>query len=231
MLAAPAPEAQADAAEPEQALLVSGDFVAEYQIPGAVSVNSNQDKQRVVLALQQLPATLRLQSTPRLDPHAYLYADVKNSLPAPWLAGEWRLSRDGAFIATRYEPQLAAGDQLALAFGVDDGVKVTVSQLTDEAGESGVINKQQTLTRRWSYRLQSSHGQALPLTLLDSWPVPRNEQIKVLALDESPQPTQSHFADKPGVLAWELTLPAQGELLLKPGYRIEFPYQRRLEGL
>ena len=228
---APAPEAQADAAEPEQALLVSGDFVAEYQIPGAVSVNSNQDKQRVVLALQQLPATLRLQSTPRLDPHAYLYADVKNSLPAPWLAGEWRLSRDGAFIATRYEPQLAAGDQLALAFGVDDGVKVTVSQLTDEAGESGVINKQQTLTRRWSYRLQSSHDQALPLTLLDSWPVSRNEQIKVQALDDSPKPTRHQYEDRPGVLAWDLTLPAKGELLLKPGYRIEFPYQRRLEGL
>ena len=231
MMAAPAPEPQADASETQTALLVSGDFVAEYQIPGAVSVSSNQDRQRVVLALQQMPATLRLQSAPRLDPHAYLYADVKNSLPAPWLAGEWRLSRDGAFIASRYEPQLASGEQLALAFGVDDGVKVTVTQLIDEAGESGVLNKQQTLTRRWSYRLQSSHEQPMPLTLLDNWPVARNEQIKVQALDDSPKPTRHQYEDRPGVLAWELTLPAKGELLLKPGYRIEYPYQRRLEGL
>lgn len=86
----------------------------------------------MVLGQQPLAVTQRLQALPRLDPHAYLYADVKNSLDAPWLAGEWRLSRDGAFIGSRQQSEVAVGEQVSLAFGVDDAVKVSATTLQEE---------------------------------------------------------------------------------------------------
>ncbi len=229
-MAAPAPAPQ-EAAQLTLATLDAGEFVAEYQIAGAISLASNQDRQQVVLGQQQQPVTQRLQALPRLDPHAYLYADIKNTLDAPWLAGEWRLSRDGAFIGARQQPKVAVGEQLSLAFGVDDAVKVTANALQEEQGEQGVLNKEQTLTRRWHYQFVSGHKQAMPLTVLDVWPVARNELVKVTPLEASPVPTRQRVDEKPGVLAWDLQLPAGGKVQLEPGYRISYPYQRKLDGL
>ncbi len=229
-MAAPAPAPQ-EAAQLTLATLDAGEFVAEYQIAGAISLASNQDRQQVVLGQQQQPVTQRLQALPRLDPHAYLYADIKNTLDAPWLAGEWRLSRDGAFIGSRQQPKVAVGEQLSLAFGVDDAVKVTANALQEEQGEQGVLNKEQTLTRRWHYQFVSGHKQAMPLTVLDVWPVARNELVKVTPLEASPVPTRQRVDEKPGVLAWDLQLPAGGKVQLEPGYRISYPYQRKLDGL
>ena len=229
-MAAPAPLPQ-EAAQLTLATLDAGEFVAEYQIAGSISLASNQDRQRVVLGQQQQSVTQRLQALPRLDPHAYLYADVKNSLDAPWLAGEWRLSRDGAFIGSRQQPKVAVGEQISLAFGVDDAVKVSANPLQEEQGEQGMLNKQQTLTRRWHYQFISGHKQAMPLTVLDVWPVARNELIKVMPLENSPVPTRQNVDEKSGVQAWDLQLPAGGKVQLEPGYRISYPYQRKLDGL
>jgi uncharacterized protein (TIGR02231 family) len=140
LAAAPAPTEEARLS---LATLEAGEFVAEYQIAGTVTIASNQDQQRVVLGQEQQPVSQRLQALPRLDPHAYLYADLTNSLQAPWLAGEWRLSRDGTYLGASSQPQVEAGGQLALAFGVDDAVKVSVNLLQDEQGETGVLNKEQ----------------------------------------------------------------------------------------
>ena len=229
-MAAPAPAPQ-EAAQLTLATLDAGEFIAEYQIAGTISLASSQDQQRVVLGQQQLAVSQRLQALPRLDPHAYLYADVKNTLDAPWLAGEWRLSRDGAFIGSRQQSEVAVGEQLSLAFGVDDAVKVSATMLQEEQGEQGMLNKEQTLTRRWHYQFVSGHKQAMPLTVLDVWPVARNELIKVTPLEQSPAPSRQKVDEKPGVLAWDLQLPAGGKVQLEPGYRISYPYQRKLEGL
>ena len=229
-MAAPAPAPQ-EAAQLTLATLDAGEFIAEYQIAGTVSLASSQDQQRVVLGQQPLAVTQRLQALPRLDPHASLYADVKNSLDTPWLAGEWRLSRDGAFIGSRQQSEVAVGEQLSLAFGVDDAVKVSATTLQEEQGEQGMLNKEQTLTRRWHYQFISGHKRAMPLTVLDVWPVARNELIKVTPLEQSPTPSRQKVDEKPGVLAWDLQLPAGGKVQLEPGYRISYPYQRKLEGL
>ncbi len=227
LAAAPAP---AEEARLSLATLEAGEFVAEYQIAGAVTIASNQDQQRVVLGQELQPVSQRLQALPRLDPHAYLYADLTNSLQAPWLAGEWRLSRDGTYLGTSSQPQVEAGGQLALAFGVDDAVKVSVNLLQDEQGETGVLNKEQVVTRRWHYQFISGHQQPMPLTVLDIWPVSRHELIKVSPLASSPAPSRQQVAGKPGVMAWDLTLPSKGEMQLELGYRINYPYQRKLEG-
>ena len=233
MKAAPAPVADnaMAAAEPEMAQLDAGDFVAEYRIAGLVSVAPNQDRQRVVLASEQSKVDLSLQSVPRFDPHAYLYAGLKNQSGAPWLAGQWRLSRDGAFIGERFQPLVNKGETLSLSFGVDDAVQVTATQLLDEQGESGVLNKQRTLSRQWRYHFRSGHSMALPLWVRDNWPVAQNEQIKVEPLDDSPKADDNRVDGKVGVMLWKRSLPAGGELELKPGYRISYPYPLRLQGL
>ena len=228
LMAAPAPAPQANDAANLLPTLEAGDFIAEYRLSGRLTIASNQDPQRVVLGSGSQPVSPRLESVPRLDPAAYLLVDMQNTLPAPLLAGSWRLTRDGAYIGERALPLVAAGATQALAFGVDDAVRVSATQLEDRQGEQGVLTKEQTLTRRWRFVFHNGHDQAWPLQVFDSWPVSRNQQVQVEALEGLPLPQAESV---PGVKRWNLTLKPQQETTLESGYQVRYPYQRHVDGL
>ncbi|MBQ1783488.1 MAG: mucoidy inhibitor MuiA family protein [Gammaproteobacteria bacterium] len=213
------------------AALQSADFIAEYQVVGKVTVAANNSRQRFVLAEQQFPVSLSLRAVPRLDPHAYLYATLSYAGKAPLLPGEWRLSRNGAYIGSRVDPLLRPGAERLLAFGVDDAVTLSYDQLADEKGESGLISKDSTLERRYRVTAESGHSKAVPLTLLDQLPVAQNEQIRVELLKESKAPSQTDVDDQKGVLAWELELKPGSKAQLDFGYRISYPGKGPLIGL
>lgn len=213
------------------AALQSADFIAEYQVAGKVTVAANNSRQRFVLAEQQFPVSLSLRAVPRLDPHAYLYATLSYAGKAPLLPGEWRLSRNGAYIGSRVDPLLRPGAERLLAFGVDDAVTLSYDQLADEKGESGLISKDSTLERRYRVTAESGHSKAVPLTLLDQLPVAQNEQIRVELLKESKAPSQTDVDDQKGVLAWELELKPGSKAQLDFGYRISYPGKGPLTGI
>lgn len=213
------------------AALQSADFIAEYQVAGKVTVAANNSRQRFVLAEQQFPVSLSLRAVPRLDPHAYLYATLSYAGKAPLLPGEWRLSRNGAYIGSRTDPLLRPGAERLLAFGVDDAVTLSYDQLADEKGESGLISKDSTLERRYRVTAESGHSKAVPLTLLDQLPVAQNQQIRVELLKDSQPPNQTDVDDQKGVLAWELELKPGSKAQLDFGYRISYPGKGPLIGL
>lgn len=213
------------------AALQSTDFIAEYRVAGQVNVAANNSRQRFVLAEQQFPVNLSLRAVPRLDPHAYLYATLNYDGKAPLLPGEWRLSRNGAYIGSRTDPLLRPGAERLLAFGVDDAVTLSYDQLADQKGESGLISKDSTLERRYRITAESGHAKAVPLTLLDQLPVAQNQQIRVELLKESQAPSQSDVDDQKGVLAWELELKPGSKAQLDFGYRISYPGKGPLLGL
>ena len=213
------------------AALQSTDFIAEYRVAGQVNVAANNSRQRFVLAEQQFPVSLSLRAVPRLDPHAYLYATLNYDGKAPLLPGEWRLSRNGAYIGSRTDPLLRPGAERLLAFGVDDAVTLSYDQLADQKGESGLISKDSTLERRYRITAESGHAKAVPLTLLDQLPVAQNQQIRVELLKESQAPSQSDVDDQKGVLAWELELKPGSKAQLDFGYRISYPGKGPLLGL
>lgn len=213
------------------AALQSTDFIAEYRVAGQVNVAANNSRQRFVLAEQQFPVNLSLRAVPRLDPHAYLYATLNYDGKAPLLPGEWRLSRNGAYIGSRTDPLLRPGAERLLAFGVDDAVTLSYDQLADQKGESGLISKDSTLERRYRITAESGHAKAVPLTLLDQLPVAQNQQIRVELLKESQAPSQTDVDDQKGVLAWELELKPGSKAQLDFGYRISYPGKGPLLGL
>lgn len=212
------------------AQLQVADFTAEYQVAGKVNVAANSSRQRFVLAEQKWPVSLSLRAVPRLDPHAYLYATLNYDGSAPLLPGEWRLSRNGAYIGSRNDELLRPGSERKLAFGVDDAVTLSYDQLGDEKGESGLISKDTTIERRYRITAVSGHSDSVPLTIIDQLPVPQNEQIRVELLKESKAPSQRDLDDQKGVMAWELPLKPKEKATVDFGYKVSYPGQGRISG-
>ncbi|MDD2342377.1 MAG: DUF4139 domain-containing protein [Tolumonas sp.] len=225
MMVAAAPVAE------QRATVIDSGYHVSYQIPGKINVNSSEEKQRVVLQQQQWPVALNLQAVPRLDPHAYLYAKVENPSSTPLLPGEWLLQRDGVRVGRVDQPLLAPKDQIAMGFGVDDAVKLEWQTLKDEAGKSGVLNKQQTLQRHYQLKAINGHTKPMLLTVLDSWPVAKQQDIKVSTLDGTAAPKEQNVNQQAGVQRWELPLPAGKTATLDTGYQVAYPQDKQIDNL
>jgi len=225
MMAAAAPVAE------QRAMVIDSGYHVSYQIPGKISVNSSEEKQRVVLQQQQWPVTLNLQAVPRLDPHAYLYAKVENPSSTPLLPGEWLLQRDGVRVGRVDQPLLAPKDQIAMGFGADDAVKLEWQTLKDEAGKSGVLNKQQTLQRHYQLKAINGHPKSMLLTVLDSWPVSKQQDIQVSVLEGTVAPKEQNVNQQAGVQRWELPLPAGKAVILDTGYQVAYPQDKQIDNL
>ena len=225
MMAAAAPVAE------QRAMVVDSGYHVSYQIPGKINVNSSEEKQRVVLQQQQWPVALNLQAVPRLDSHAYLYARVENPSSTPLLPGEWLLQRDGVRVGRVDQPLLAPKDQIAMGFGADDAVKLEWQTLKDEAGESGVLNKQQTLQRHYQLKAINGHTKPMTLTVLDSWPVAKQQDIQVSALEDTVAPKEQNVNQQAGVQRWELPLPAGKTATLDTGYQVAYPQDKQIDNL
>ena len=225
MMAAAAPVAE------QRAMVVDSGYHVSYQIPGKINVNSSEEKQRVVLQQQQWPVNLNLQAAPRFDSHAYLYARVENPSSTPLLPGEWLLQRDGVRVGRVDQPLLAPKDQIAMGFGADDAVKLEWQTLKDEAGESGVLNKQQTLQRHYQLKAINGHPKPMTLTVLDSWPVAKQQDIKVSTLEGTAAPKEQNVNQQAGVQRWELPLPAGKTAILDTGYQVAYPQDKQIDNL
>nr|WP_321242590.1 DUF4139 domain-containing protein [uncultured Tolumonas sp.] len=225
MMVAAAPVAE------QRATVIDSGYHVSYQIPGKINVNSSEEKQRVVLQQQQWPVSLNLQAVPRLDPHAYLYAKVENPSSTPLLPGEWLLQRDGVRVGRVDQPLLAPKDQIAMGFGADDAVKLEWQTLKNEAGESGVLNKQQTLQRHYQLKVTNGHPKPMSLTVLDSWPVAKQQDIKVSTLDGTVAPKEQNVNQQVGVQRWELPLPAGKTTTLDTGYQVTYPQDKQIDNL
>ena len=225
MMVAAAPVAE------QRATVIDSRYHVSYQILGKINVNSSEEKQRVVLQQQQWSVALNLQAVPRLDPHAYLYAKVENPSSKPMLPGEWLLQRDGVRVGRVDQPLLAPKDQIAMGFGADDAVKLEWQTLKNEGGESGVLNKQQTLQRHYQLKVTNGHPKPMSLTVFDSWPVSKQQDIKVSTLDGTAAPKEQNVNQQAGVQRWELPLPAGKTATLDTGYQVAYPQGKQIDNL
>lgn len=227
------PEMMAAAApvEEQKAAVIDSGYHVSYQIPGKISLNSSEEKQRVVLQQQQWPVALNLQVVPRFDTHAYLYARLENPSATPLLPGEWLLQRDGVRVGKVDQPLLAPKDQIAMGFGADDAVKLEWQTLKDEAGQSGVLNKQQTLQRHYQLQVTNGHNKPMTLTVLDSWPVSKQQDIKVSVLEGTVAPKEQNVDQEAGIQRWELPLPAGKAVTLDTGYQVAYPQDKEIGNL
>lgn len=212
----------------ELAAIQSSAYHVRFVLASQTTLLADGQSHRVVLATQTSPVTLSLQAIPRLDPHAYLYGNVRNTTDQPWLAGHWQLSRDGEPVGQLDQPTLASQATVALGFGIDPAITLTWQSIQDEAAQGGLLSK--TSVQKRKYRLQASNARTdgAELLVLDSWPVAKQSSIEVTPLDGTTPPAPVTTTQQPGVQRWTLALPSKQTVTLDTGYQITYPQGKTL---
>ena len=229
MVAKPAPKPRRKISRP-QSQVITTNFSAEYKVPGKISLKSGSNKQRFSLSAQAYEATIHLASAPRFDPRAMILATTKYQGETPLLAGNLSLYRDGSFVGKTQLSQKQSGEELKLAFGEDDKVKVKFLPDPDKKRNDGILfNKKKVVERHYKVSIINNHDKAFKISLFDTIPVASNEEIKVVKTGDAP--TKQKVDDKKGVLSWERTLSPQKEVTVKYGYTVSYPEDKTIPGL
>lgn len=218
----------AKSVEQRQAVIELAGFQANFVIPGRVSVDNSGQAKKVRISSDDHDAKLTVMAVPRIDPNAYLMANFTAKGEAPMLPGSVNLYRDGVYVGQGYVPLLASGEDADLGFGVDDLVKVERKEVSKKIGEEGMLTTSNVEERAWDITVRNLHKGKMALRVLDRMPFSATDDIEVETLTGMTAPTEKDYLKRRGVMAWSFDLDAQGENLIKTGYRITWPENMRI---
>lgn len=221
-----AAEGMIDAVPVKAAAEISA-FHALFNIAGRVTVLETGEPKRVTVDESKIEPQLKVRSVPRLDQRAFLYVKLTVPKSGPYLAGPVALFRDSTFVGNGRLPQLAAGEDHELGFGVDDAVRVRFAVVKESRGASGLISSSQTDERNFRITIKSLHERPVAATILDHLPVPLNDEIR-LETSFKPLPTARNVEDKRGVFAWDSNLVPGSEQAIEFGYKLSWPSGKKI---
>lgn len=221
---AQAPESEAATAE-----LMTGDFSAEYRVPGRVTVAADGDERAFALSQYELPVDLAVRTVPARAPHAWLFATGEYDGDAPMPGGSATLYRDGVMVARTHVEAFTPGSEMALGFGVDQRVTVSHELTRDTRGDSGFFRKRNHQERAYVMTVNNGHDRSMPVTVLDRMPVSKDERIEVNLMEDALEPDRRDIDDRPGIVAWDLELEAGESRTIRFGYSLSYPEE--IEGL
>lgn len=213
----------------ENSALVTGNYKAEYQVPGTLTLASGSDTRRVTLENQTLDTKLQLSSAPRLDPRAILTTEATYQGQAPLIPGSVALYRDGNFIGNSHLTELKTGELMKLAFGEDDRVKIRFQPTPEKTTQPGLLSSRKRLDYSYQVTIQNEHAETRNIKLYDTIPVANTSDISVTLTGDIP--SSKDVENKKGVNTWVRELAAGAKVELNYGYSISYPQDQSLSGL
>jgi uncharacterized protein (TIGR02231 family) len=208
----PPPPIQTATATAEQ-----GVSAATYRTTRPVAVPADGSSHRATVAAVTLDSVLDYVTAPVRAPEAHLRATVVNSSPHTLPAGPASVFSGGDFVGKAALDAWAPGEEIELALGVDDRIRVERTLVARRAAKATLGS---TRRREVEYRVLVTNHTPAParITVLDQLPVSRDENIVVRELHLHPAP---HDRTEMGVLTWRFEVPPGGAAEVLLGLRVE----------
>jgi uncharacterized protein (TIGR02231 family) len=208
------------------ATVSQGVTAATYRTARPVAVPSDGQEHRATVAALDLSVVLDHVTAPAQSTEAHLRATATNSSEHTLLPGKASVFSGGEFVGTTLLQTWAPGEEVELALGVDDRVRVERELVNRKASKATIGT---TRRREVEYRIRVTNHTPRPsrLTVLDQLPVSRDENVVVRELRIVPPPAERTDL---GVLTWRFTLPPGGNVELLLGFRVDVSRGIELDG-
>jgi uncharacterized protein (TIGR02231 family) len=223
--AAPMPESpgvSADVAvmrkvEEAVATVEQGVSAATYRPARPVAVPADGAAHRATVAVIDLTAALDYVTAPVRSPDAHLRATVVNASAHTLLQGRAAVFHGGDFVGSAALPVWAPGEEVELALGVDDRVRVE-RELVRRTATKATLGSTRRRELEYRTKLANHTPRAAKVTVLDQLPVSRDDQISVKEVRIEPEPAER---TELGVLTWRLELAPGESREVHLGLRVE----------
>ncbi len=180
----------------------------------------------VLIASFGMPARLDYVVAPARDDGALLRVVASNDSEHTLSAGRAALFHGPEFVGSTDLETWAPGEELELALGIDDRIRVERKLVSRKAGKAVVGS-----TRRHEVRYRTTVGNHTPgpatVTVLDQIPVSKSADIVVRDVSHSPAP---HAITDLGEVRWELTIQPGAVASIEFGFRVDVGKNVVMEG-
>jgi uncharacterized protein (TIGR02231 family) len=208
------------------AVVEHGATAATYKPARDVAVPADGTAHRTTVMVTDLPARLDHITVPLRGPEAYLRATAVNTSDHTLRPGPASIFHDTEFVGTTTLEPWAPGEEVELALGVDDRVRVE-RELTRRAVGKAVLGG--TRRHEAAYRITiGNYGpRTASVTVVDQLPVSTDEAITVRDTQLDPKPAEQTDL---GEVTWKLELAPNKTAELTMAFRVDVAKGVRLAG-
>jgi uncharacterized protein (TIGR02231 family) len=233
--AMPAPErargitfaaAKEEAVRDMVATVEHGATAATYQPARPVAVPADGSAHRATIAVEHLQARRDYVTAPVLAAEAHLRATVVNTSPHTMPAGRAAVFHGAEFVGSTHLEVWAPGEEVELALGVDDRVRVE-RELVRRGAAKAMLGETRRRDAEHRISVTNHTPDEVRVAVLDQLPVSRDEGIVVKERRLEPPPTER---TEMGVLTWVLDLAPGASRDIHIGVRVELARGVELAG-
>lgn len=207
----------APALEVAQAQVEQGPVAATYRPARAVAVPADGTTARATIAVLDLAARLDHVTAPARSTDVHLRSIVTNSSPHTLPPGPAAVFHEVDFVSRTTLATWAPGEELELALGLDDRVRVE-RELVRRTATKATLGSSRRREVEYRTTIGNYTGAPARVTVLDQVPVSRHEAISVKETALEPPPAERTDL---GVLTWRLVIAEGATQTVRLGYRVE----------
>jgi uncharacterized protein (TIGR02231 family) len=208
------------------ATVEQGVTAATYTPPKPVAVPADGASHRATIASVDLDTELDYVTAPVRSADVHLRATVVNSSAHTLPAGRAAVFHEADFVGSAALPVWAPGEDVELALGLDDRIRVE-RKLVRRTASKATLGSTRRREVEYETRIENHTPRTARVTVLDQLPVPRDHEIAVKAITTEPEPTETTDL---GVLTWKLDLIPGAELAIRLAFRVDTAKSVELTG-
>lgn len=215
------------AIEPQASVSASG-YNVSFQVQGRVTVPGDASGKTILLSQSALNPTVLLQTSPAVDPAAYVEASFTSPDDVPLFPGPVTLTRDAQMIGQGHLAFTPPGALAKLGFGVDDRIQVKHVPITHKEEGPGLLGSTKSETREFKATIRNLHQAPVKITVLDRIPVSEQASVEIEKLSTITPGSEPVSEEKKGVIAWKLDIAPGAQKEIRAGYRLRWPTDRQI---
>lgn len=200
-----------------EAIVEQGITAATYTPPRPVAVPADGAAHRATIASLDLETELDYITAPVRSADVHLRATVVNSSTHTMPAGRAAVFHQADFVGSTGLPLWAPGEEVELALGLDDRIRVE-RELVRRTATKATLGSTRRREVEYETKIENHTPRAARITVLDQLPVARDHEITVKPITASPEPSETTDL---GVITWKLDLPPGEQTTVKLAFRVE----------
>ncbi len=190
----------------------------EFNVDIPYTVETGSKSKTIDMMYLELPASFEFQAVPKLDPAAFLVAQVRDWQKYQLLEGEANLYFENTLVGRSSLNLGMISDTMNLSLGRDQGIAVKREKRTEFTTER-VLGSNRIVTRSWMISVRNNKKEAIKIKLSDQIPVSQNKDIEV----EAEELSRGSYNPVSGEVNWTADLPAGQEKTFILTYTVKYP--------
>jgi uncharacterized protein (TIGR02231 family) len=172
----------------------------------------------IVVRELQIKAQYEYQSTPSLEPAAFLMAKWEDWEQHQLLKGEISIYNQGLFVGRVYSDFSASSDSLFTSLGKDPQIQIKRERLFNKESSS-FLGANRILEYEFKITVSNRKQGPVSIRVFDQVPISQHEDITI----KSELPDGAKWNSKTGTVTWSLDIESKSEEILSFSYEIRHP--------